>query len=99
MTGDVVGGAEARELGLVTAVSADPQAEADKLVEKLVTRSPDAVAAAKRLFGTTWHSGPRRTFARERAEQLVLLALRNTKTAREAAFRRGIPVFGPRKLR
>ena len=40
--------------------------------------------------------GPRRTFARERVEQAVLLAARNTRAAREAAFQRPEAVFGPR---
>ena len=47
---------------------------------------------------TTWTSSPRATFARERAEQLVLLGLANTRAARNAAFRKVAPVFGPRLL-
>jgi len=97
MTGDTFSGAEAKEMGLATAVSEDPLIAADELIEKLRTRSPDAVAAAKRLFNDTWQSKPRRTFARERAEQLALLVNANTKIARDAAFRREIPVFSARK--
>jgi enoyl-CoA hydratase/carnithine racemase len=97
MTGDTISGERAKELGLVTDVSADPMAAADELVAKLRTRSPDAVAAAKRLLDTSWTSSPRRTFARERAEQLVLLLTSNTRIAREAAFRREVPEFGARK--
>lgn len=99
MTGDVVSGTEAGRLGLATTVSADPHAEAGKLVDKLLTRSPDAVAAAKRLFGSTWTSGPRRTFGRERVEQLLLLMLRNTAAARNAAFKQETPHFVPRLVR
>jgi enoyl-CoA hydratase/carnithine racemase len=99
MTGDIISGTEAAELGLATAVSADPRAEADKLIDQLKTRSPDSVAATKRLFNNTWSSSPRRTFARERLEQLVLLGLANTKVAREAAFKREVPQFGPRRFR
>ena len=72
-------------------------AAADELVDRLMTRSPDAVAAAKRLFNNTWTSTPRRTFARERAEQLALLVNANTKIAREAAFKRERPAFVARK--
>ena len=39
---------------------------------------------------------PRRTFARERLEQAFLLAARNTKAAREAAFKKSDPAYGPR---
>ncbi|MFL6171293.1 MAG: enoyl-CoA hydratase, partial [Marmoricola sp.] len=60
---------------------------------------PDSVAAAKRLFNSTWTSSPRATFARERAEQLLLLSLRNTAAARSAAFKKVAPVFGARFLR
>lgn len=97
MTGDTISGQEAKDLGLATQVSADPIAAADELVEKLKTRSPDAVAAAKRLFEGTWTASPRRTFARERIEQLALLVNANTRIAREAAFKREVPVFSARR--
>lgn len=99
MTGKVVSGTEAAELGLATAVSDDPHGEAGRLVDTLLTRSPDAVAAAKRLFQRTWNASPRRTFARERIEQLLLLALPNTAAARTAAFTKQAPRFGDRLLR
>lgn len=99
MTGDVISGSEAKELGLATVVSDDPHGEAGKLVDKLLTRSPDAVAAAKRLFSTTWTSSIRKTFHRERVEQLILLMLRNTAAARNAAFKQEIPQFNSRLVR
>lgn len=97
MTGDTFDGERAKELGLVTEVTPDPMGAADELIERLMTRSPDAVAAAKRLFNSTWTSTPRRTFARERAEQLALLVNANTKIARDAAFKRERPEFVARK--
>ena len=97
MTGDTFSGERASELGLVTQLADDPAAAADELVEKLRLRSPDAIAAAKRLFGSTWTSTPRRTFARERAEQLALLLNANTRIAREAALKHQPPVFTARK--
>lgn len=96
MTAETISGKEAFDLGLVTSLDADPLAAADDFVDRLRHRSPDAVAAAKRLFDGTRTSSPRRTFARERIEQAWLLAARNTKIAREAAFRRITPEFGPR---
>ena len=97
MTGETITGERAHELGLVTSLAADPVAAAEELAEQLRERSPDAVAATKRLFETTWGAPPRRTFARERAEQLALLVTANTRAAREAAFRRETPVFAARK--
>lgn len=99
MTAAMISGTQARELGLVTEVAGDPVVRAFELAEELAARSPDAVAAAKRLFNSSWNSSSRRTFARERIEQLFLLAATNTTAAREAAFKRVIPSFGPRVLR
>jgi enoyl-CoA hydratase/carnithine racemase len=49
-----VSGEEAAALGLVTRVAADPLAAAQELAEEIAGRSPDAVRAAKRLYGETW---------------------------------------------
>lgn len=97
MTGETFSGAQAKEYGLVTLLSDDPLAAADELARTLAARSPDAVAAAKRLFDGTWTASARRTFARERLEQLGLLLNANTRIAREAAFKREKPVFTARK--
>jgi len=96
MTAEVISGKEARDLGLVTGLDADPLAAADALIRRLRDRSPDQLAAAKRLFNDTWTASPRRTFARERVEQAWLLAARNTRIAREAATKRIPPEFRPR---
>jgi enoyl-CoA hydratase/carnithine racemase len=96
MTGEVVSGARAVELGLASEVHDEPFVAATRFLEQVATRSPDSVAATKRLFERTWTSGPRRTFARERLEQARLLATRNTTIAREAATKRTAPAFGPR---
>lgn len=99
MTAEIFSGKEAHELGLVTGLDADPVAAAYALAEQLKGRSPDALAAAKRLFNDTWTSSARRTFARERIEQAWLLAARNTKAARAAAFTKAAPEYGPRARR
>lgn len=96
MTAETFSGKEAHEMGLVGRVDAYPAAAALELAEDLKKRSPDQLAAAKRLFNDTWTSSPRHTFARERVEQAFLLFNRNTKVAREAAFAKVSPVFGPR---
>src|SRR3954447_19723071 len=96
MTGAMLWGKEASDLGLVTELAADPVAAAYDLAREIAQRSPDSVAAAKRLFDRSWTSSPRATFARERVEQLVLLATANTRAARKAAFEKASPVFGAR---
>ncbi|MCX6397106.1 MAG: crotonase/enoyl-CoA hydratase family protein [Propionibacteriales bacterium] len=99
MTAQMLSGKEASDLGLVTELAADPVAAAHDLAREIAQRSPDSVAAAKRLFNQTWNASARATFARERAEQLVLLAVANTRAARTAAFTKVVPVFGPRARR
>ena len=99
MTAQMFSGKEANDLGLVTELAADPEAAATDLARELATRSPDQLAAAKRLFNDTWTASPRRTFARERVEQLFLLFNANTRAAREAATRKVAPQFGPRTRR
>ncbi|MFL6062147.1 MAG: crotonase/enoyl-CoA hydratase family protein [Marmoricola sp.] len=99
MTAEMLSGKEAADLGLVTELAADPVVAALDLAHRIAQRSPDQVAAAKRLFNTTWTSGPRATFARERAEQLLLLALANTAAARTAALKKVAPAFGARTMR
>ncbi len=99
MTARILSGKEATDLGLATELAADPVAAAFDLAHELAARSPDAIAATKRLFDSTWTARSRTTFARERAEQLYLLMAANTKAAREASFKRMSPVFGPRGRR
>jgi len=99
MTGQKFSGKEARDLGLVTEVASVPVSAAEDFARELAARSPDALAAAKRLFNRSWTASPRATFARERVEQLQLLLLANTKAAREAAFKRAVPSYGPRARR
>ena len=96
MTGEVLSGTRAVELGLASEVHDDPGAAAEAFLAEVATRSPDSVAATKRVFERTWSSGPRRTFARERLEQALLLRRANTRTARESALRREPAAFGPR---
>jgi len=96
MTAAMLSGTEAHEIGLVTELAADPVAAATAFARQLSERSPDALAAAKRLFDGTWNASPRRTFARERIEQLRLLVGANTKIAQKGAFKKEQPVYRPR---
>lgn len=73
MTADPVDAAYAERIGLVTEVSADPLAAAEKLADRIAARPASAVAGAKQLFDRSWHSSVRRTLAIERATQLPLV--------------------------
>ena len=85
MTGEQLDGTRAAELGLISEVSADPLAAAEDLARLIVSRSPDSVSYAKRLFDETWNKGPRATFFKERLRQARLLGAKNTKIAQKAA--------------
>ncbi|MBF6214903.1 crotonase/enoyl-CoA hydratase family protein [Nocardia puris] len=73
MTADIVDAAYAERIGLVTEVTADPVAAAEKLADRIAARPQHAVASAKKLFDRSWHAAARRTFAIERATQLPLV--------------------------
>ena len=85
MTGEQLDGTRAAELGLISEVSTDPLAAAEDLARLIVSRSPDSVSYAKRLFDETWNKGPRATFFKERLRQARLLGAKNTKIAQKAA--------------
>lgn len=99
MTGEIISGMRAKELGLVSEVSVDPLKEALALVDLLSTRSPDSVAATKKLLNETRRSGPRRAFRIERALQFAMLRTKNAGKARKAGFAREEAEFGPRKFK
>ncbi len=55
-TGREFSGAEAKELGLATRVSATPREDALALAAEIAGKSPDAIRAAKKLFEDAWHA-------------------------------------------
>src|SRR5690606_29259442 len=86
-TGRIVDAAEALKLGLVTHVSADPQAHALALAQAIANRSPDSVAAGKLLLQGAWRVSDRAALRLERLWQRRVMGRRNQKIAlaREAA--------------
>ncbi|MET0928265.1 MAG: crotonase/enoyl-CoA hydratase family protein [Aeromicrobium sp.] len=96
MTGEMLTGARAVELGLATEVSDDPLAAALALVDQIVERSPDAVAATKRLVYGTRRGTLRSAYRLERKLQSAMFTVANTAIARTAGMSREKPVFGPR---
>ena len=99
MTGEIINGDKGLELGLVSEVSDDPLARAHEFAEQLAERSPDAVAATKKLLNRNRHKGPRAAFGVERGLQLGLIRGANHKIARTAGLAREIPSFVDRTLR
>lgn len=96
MTGETFSGARAAELGLATEASDDPLAAALALVDLVVERSPDSVAATKELVYGTRRGSLRQVWRLERRLQRAMFKARNTSIARKAGAAREKPEFGPR---
>lgn len=98
MTGEMFDGFYAKEIGLVTQVSADPEADAQELIDQILSRSPDSVAATKTLFDRAWSMVPRRAFGLERRLQLRLMRGANFAIARKAGIAKTEPQFKARSI-
>ena len=96
MTGRVITGEEAAELGLVTRCVEDPKEESIRLAREVVARSPDSVAAAKRLYQETWVAPEEHCLREETIVQRQLLASYNQLAASSRNFGVKMP-YGSRK--
>ena len=92
-TGRIVSGIEARELGLATRVSEAPKDEAFELAREIAGRSPDAVRAAKRLFGESDGLAIRDRLELEARLQRTLIGGPNQIEAVHANLERRAPRF------
>ncbi|GAA5192107.1 crotonase/enoyl-CoA hydratase family protein [Ferrimonas gelatinilytica] len=81
MSADSVDAEQAKAMGLVTDLAADPMALARSRMAQLMERSPDALAATKRLFRRHGVPGQGRVMAAESWSQLRLLLGRNQRIA------------------
>lgn len=96
MTGESFTGERAGELGLATEVSEDPLKAALTLVSQIVERSPDSVAATKKLLYGTRRGGIRGALRLERRLQAAMFKSKNTTIARQGGLAKETPKFGPR---
>lgn len=96
MTGEVISGEQAYAYGLATGVDAKPEKLAQELIDALIARSPDSVAASKRLLNLARWGGLRSALGRERRFQLAMFRTRNAGVARKAGATGEPPSFGPR---
>jgi len=74
MTAGEFSAERALELGLVTGLAEDPVSETLKMAAQLLQRSPNAVAAAKRLYRKSWSGSSGAALARETAYQLGVIS-------------------------
>lgn len=94
MSAEQFDGTRAAELGLATTLAEQPLAMALEQAGQLLERSPDTVAATKRLFRKSWASGAGRALARESLYQVRILRGSNQRIAvrrqmgEDAAYRK-----------
>ncbi|QOL24682.1 crotonase/enoyl-CoA hydratase family protein [Thalassotalea sp. LPB0316] len=81
MTARQISGEQAKTLGLVTHVSDDPTAHAHQLADELLNRSPDALAAVKKLYRKSWWSSAGFALFRESWYQIKVLMGKNQRIA------------------
>ncbi|GAA4899857.1 crotonase/enoyl-CoA hydratase family protein [Ferrimonas pelagia] len=86
MTAEQIDGRKAHELGLVTELSEEPMELAQTWMAQLVSRSPDAVAATKRLFRRHGVPRPGAMLAAETLSQCRIIVGRNRKIATSKAL-------------
>lgn len=95
-TGRMVLGEEAKQLGLVTYVDANPLERAKKLIAELETRSPDSIAVGKRLLQESWTADEELTLALERRSQRALIGGKNQRISFERNNKKTEIPFAPR---
>lgn len=93
MTARVLGAEEALALGLLTRIDAEPVAAAQRLAAELAQRSPDALAAAKRLVEEGWTLPPGEALALEARLQAGIIGGANQAEAVMAAMAGRAPRF------
>ncbi len=92
-SGRVLGGEEALQLGLVTALHEDPLAAALTTAEAISNKSPDAIRAMKRLFNSAWQLPEVDALALEAELQLGVIGHPNQLEAVMANVEKRAPVF------
>lgn len=81
MTAEVISAQAALDYGLITHMSDDPMEQAMKLAGKIIDRSPDAVAAVKKLYHQNWFKAEWLMLAKESYYQVKILLGKNQSRA------------------
>ncbi len=96
MTGEQITGARAAEIGLATEAVDEPIKAALDLIAAISERSPDSVAATKKLLYANRRGSLRQAWRLERKLQSAMFKSANTKIAREAATAKQTASYKPR---
>lgn len=81
MTAEIISAQSALDHGLITHVSDEPLQEAMQLADQIIERSPDAVAAVKKLYHQNWLKAEWRMLAKESYYQVKILLGKNQNRA------------------
>lgn len=81
MTAEEIGSLQAESMGLISQVSEDPYQTASILADEICKKSPDCVAAVKKLYHKAWHCNDRSLLSRESFYQWRILLGKNQKIA------------------
>lgn len=98
MTGRVISGIEAAQLGLVTRCAVDPMLEALTLAKEISAQSPDSVAFNKVLFNETWLVPDEDALKLETELQKQLIPSWNQFAASARNFGKSIPYIARKDL-
>ncbi len=79
MTGEIINGVKAHQLGLVSHLSEQPMEKAQALAMTICQQSPDSVAASKKLYNNSWFGSAGLALLRESYYQLRILLGKNSK--------------------
>ena len=96
-TGRIVEAAEAAELGLVTRLCDDPLAAALEMATEIAGKSPDAIAAGKKLLDDAWHGDSAEGLDLEASLQKKIIMQENQVEAVMANFEKRPPDFKDRQ--
>jgi enoyl-CoA hydratase/carnithine racemase len=81
MTAEVITAQTAMDYGLISQISDEPLQQAKILAGQISERSPDAVAALKKLYQQNWFKPERSMLARESYYQVKILLGKNQNRA------------------
>jgi enoyl-CoA hydratase/carnithine racemase len=81
MSAEIISAQTALEYGLITGISDEPLQDAMQLARQLADRSPDAVAAVKKLYHRNWFKSDRRMLAKESLYQVRMFLGKNQNRA------------------
>ena len=81
MTAEVISAQTALDYGLITQLSDEPMKDAMQLAGQITERSPDAIAAVKKLYHKNWFKAEWRMLAKESYYQVKILLGNNQKRA------------------